>query len=270
MNDLAEFRATRARQIDALGHNPALAELSAAWMLRASQSGYSYHFDALGLPIIQFPQDVVAMQELLWRLRPDLVIETGVARGGSVVMHAAQLALLDYADAVAGGQLLDPAHPRRRVLGIDVEIRAHNRAAIEGHPMAARIELLEGSSVDPAIVAHARRRAESAERVLVCLDSNHTHAHVRAELEAYAPLVTPGSYLVVFDTIVEQLPKSLYADRPWGPGDNPATALAEFLRAHTEFEVDRTIDHKLQLSVAPGGYLRRVAAQPAASGSGRS
>ncbi|MBI1380505.1 MAG: cephalosporin hydroxylase [Planctomycetaceae bacterium] len=227
-------------------------------MLRASECGYSYHFDALGLPIIQFPQDVVAMQELLWRVRPDLVIETGVARGGSVVMHAAQLALLEYADAVADGQLLDPSRPRRRVLGIDVEIRAHNRAAIETHPMSARIELLEGSSVALDVVEHARTRAGSADRILVCLDSNHTHAHVRAELEAYAPLVTPGSYLVVFDTIVEQLPKSLYPDRPWGPGDNPATAVAEFLREHPEFEVDQTIDNKLQLSVAPGGYLRRV------------
>lgn len=231
---------------------------------------YEYNFDMLGRPIIQMPQDIVAMQELIWRIDPDLIIETGIAHGGSLMLSASMLALLDYCDAVRSNELLDPRATRRRVLGIDIDIRPHNRAAIEAHPLAHRIDLLQGSSVAPEIVARVREVAANHKRVLVCLDSNHTHAHVLAELEAYGPVTSRGSYCCVFDTVVEDMPRGSSGDRPWDKGDNPKTAVWEYLRILRNegrraldgeplaFEVDRSIDNKLVFSVAPDGYLRRV------------
>ncbi len=221
---------------------------------------YSYHFDWLGRPIIQFPQDMVAMQELIWAVRPDVIIETGIAHGGSLVLSASMLALLDVCDAAQAGVTLDPRSNRRRVVGVDIDIRAHNRAAIEAHPLASRIRMIEGSSIAADTIAKVRQQVEPSDRVMVCLDSNHTHEHVRAELEAYAPLVSEGSYCIVFDTVIADMPKSMFPDRPWGPGDNPKTAVREYLRSHPEFEVDRQIEGKLVLTVAPEGYLRRVRA----------
>jgi cephalosporin hydroxylase len=218
---------------------------------------YSYNFLWQGRPIIQYPQDIVAMQELVWATRPDLIIETGIAHGGSLVLSASLLALLDYADAANNGELLDPSAPRRRVLGIDIDIRGHNREAILAHPLAGRIDMLEGSSTDEEIIAQVSRIAHGFERILVCLDSNHTHDHVLAELRAYAPLVTPGSYCVVFDTVIEDLPAGLYPDRPWDVGNNPKTAANAFLAEHPEFVVDEEIETKLLITVAPGGFLRR-------------
>ena len=217
-----------------------------------------YNFSWMGRPIIQLPNDILAMQELIWQIKPDLIIETGIAHGGSLILSASMLSLLDYCDAIEQGTMLDPKAPRRRVLGLDIDIRAHNRAAIEAHPMANRIDMIEGSSIDPAIIAQVQDIARGYERVLVCLDSNHTHAHVLAELEAYAPLVSAGSYCVVFDTIVEGMPAEMFPDRPWGPGDNPKTAVWEYLKTHPEFEIDKQMDHKLLISVAPDGYLKRV------------
>ncbi len=219
---------------------------------------YPYNFEFLGRPIIQYPQDMVAMQELIWQTKPDLIIETGIAHGGSLILSASMLSLLDYCDAIEQGAMLDPQAPRRRVLGLDIDIRAHNRAAIEAHPMANRIDMIEGSSIDPDIIKQVKEYTRSYERVLVCLDSNHTHEHVLAELEAYAPLVSPGSYCVVFDTIVEDMPADMFPDRPWGPGNNPKTAVWEYLKSHPEFEIDKQIDHKLLISVAPDGYLKRL------------
>ena len=198
------------------------------------------------------------MQELIWKIKPDLVIETGIAHGGSLIFSSSMLANLDYCDAVEQGIMLDPSSPSRRVLGIDIDIREHNREAIEAHPMSNRIDMIQGSSIDPDIIAQVYEVANSYERVLVCLDSNHTHEHVLAELEAYAPLVSKDSYCVVFDTVVEDLPPEMFPDRPWGPGDNPKTAVWEYLKSHPEFEIDKQIDRKLQISVAPDGYLKRV------------
>jgi cephalosporin hydroxylase len=219
---------------------------------------YSYHFDWMSRPIVQFPQDVFAMQEIVWSTRPDLIIETGIAHGGSLAFSASMLALLDYCDAAANGSTVDPRRPARTVLGVDIDIRAHNRASIEAHPMASRIRMIQGSSIDPAIIAKVHEAARGKASVLVVLDSNHTHEHVLAELEAYAPLVSAGSYCIVFDTVVEHLPKELFPDRPWGPGDNPKTAVHEWLRRHPEFEIDRQVADKLLLTVAPDGYLRRT------------
>lgn len=219
---------------------------------------YSYNFSALGRPIIQYPQDVVAMQEIIWQVRPDLIIETGIAHGGSLIMNASMLAMLDLCDAIESGDTIDPSRSKRKVLGIDIDIRAHNREAIEAHPMASRIQMLQASSIAPEIIEQVHKIAKNYQTILVCLDSNHTHEHVLAELEAYAPLTSVGSYCVVFDTVVEDMPSEMFPDRPWGQGDNPKTAVWEYLKTHAEFEIDKSIQHKLMITVAPDGYLKRT------------
>jgi cephalosporin hydroxylase len=226
---------------------------------RSSDLKYSYNFRWLDRPVIQYPQDMVAVQELIWSVRPDLVIETGIAHGGSLVLSASMLALLDLTDAIAEGKQMDPRVSSRRVLGIDIDIRAHNRAAIEAHPMASRIEMIQGSSIAPEIIDRVHAFAKNYKRIMVCLDSNHTHAHVLEELNAYASLTSKGSYCIVFDTVIEDMPKDAFPDRPWGPSDNPKTAVWEFLKSHPEFEIDNMIHDKLQITVAPDGYLRRTA-----------
>jgi cephalosporin hydroxylase len=225
-----------------------LRDSAAEFMQSSIAAKYSYNFTWLGRPIIQYPQDVLAMQELIAKLKPDLIIETGIAHGGSVIFSASMLEL----NAVCGG----PADAE--VLAIDVDIRAHNRAAIESHPLFKRVTMIEGSSVAPDVIAKVSAKAAGKRQILVCLDSNHTHEHVLAELDLYAPFVSRGSYCVVFDTIVEDLPATRFSDRPWGPGNNPKTAVHAFLEKHPEFEIDERLDGKLLISVAPSGYLKRV------------
>jgi cephalosporin hydroxylase len=257
-NQYEQFKSECDDEIAAQGRDQNMIITTRNWIDAANELKYSNHFEFLGRPIIQYPQDMVAMQELIWQIKPDLIIETGIAHGGSLILSASMLSLLDYCDALEQGAMLDPKAPRRRALGLDIDIRAHNRAAIEAHPMANRIDMIEGSSIDPAIIAQVQDIARGYERVLVCLDSNHTHAHVLAELEAYAPLVSAGGYCVVFDTVIEDMPAEMFPDRPWGPGDNPKTAVWEYLKTHPEFEIDKQMDHKLLISVAPDGYLKRV------------
>lgn len=253
-----EFKQNRSMTIVELGGDRSLNEFGIEFVKNTAKYKYSYNYDWLGRPIIQFPQDIVAVQELIWQVKPDLIIETGIAHGGSLVLSASILALLDYADAAGRGETLDPTSPKRKVLGLDIDIRAHNRAALEAHPMRSRIEMIEGSSIAPDVVARVQERAKSAERIMVFLDSNHTHAHVLAELEAYAPLVSRDSYCVVFDTVVEDLPDDFFPDRPWGKGDNPKTAVWQYLKSHPEFEIDKSIENKLLITVAPDGYLKRI------------
>lgn len=235
---------------------------------------YEYNFDMLGRPIIQLPQDIVAMQELIWKVKPDLIIETGIAHGGSLILSASMLALLDYCDAMTRGGAFDPRATKRQVLGIDIDIRPHNLAAIKSHPMAHLIRMIEGSSTAPDVVAQVFEIAGQFKRILVCLDSNHTHDHVLRELEAYAPLVSADSYCCVFDTVIEDVPPKHPAHRPWGKGDNPKTAVWKYLRilkdegrvaadgAPLDFEIDKLIEDKLLISVAPDGYLKRVPKSP--------
>lgn len=256
MND---FEREIADRIESMSRDDVLQSHAAQFMRTSLGAQYSYNFGWMSRPVIQYPQDLVAMQELIWRVRPDLIIETGIAHGGSLIFNASMLALLDISDAITSGATIDPAQSQRKVLGVDIDIRAHNREAIDAHPMASRIQMIQGSSVAPDVVAQVREIAGGYERVLVCLDSNHTHAHVLAELEAYAPLTSIGSYCVVFDTIVEDVPPELSHDRPWGPGDNPKTAVHEFLRTHQEFQIDESIQYKLLITVAPDGYLTRAA-----------
>lgn len=241
--DADDFDSRNAAIVRAMAEDEGLRRRSMEWLVAASRHEYSYHFTWMGRPIIQFPQDIVALQEVIWRVRPDLVVETGVARGGSLVFSASMLELL-------GGDGL--------VVGVDIDIRPHNRRAIEEHPLSRRIALIEGSSIDPEVVAQVRARAAGRCCVMVILDSSHTHDHVLSELRQYAPLVGSGSYLIVMDTIVEDMPADFFPDRPWCPGNNPKTAVRAFLRECDRFEVDRELEAKLLVSVAPEGYLRCV------------
>lgn len=258
MDPVAKFRAERTATVEGYGGDRELRADSKKWLMQSMQKRYAYNFDWLGRPIIQYPQDMVAMQELVWRIKPDLIIETGIAHGGSLVLSASMLALLDMCDAIESGKMLDPSKSNRKVLGVDIDIRPHNRDAIESHPLNSRIKMVEGSSLDLNVNKQVQQLASEFQCVMVCLDSNHTHDHVLAELEAYAHLVTKGSYCVVFDTFVEDMDVDIFPERPWGPGDNPKTAVWKYLKSHSEFEIDESIHDKLQITVAPDGFLRRV------------
>ena len=258
MDPIAEFERTRAASLAARAANPQFRSSADNYILKAMEARYVYNFDWLGRPIIQFPQDVQAIQEIIWETRPDIVVETGIAHGGSLILSASMLALLDYADAVRDGSVLDPAKPKRRVIGIDIDIRPHNRSAIEAHPMMSRITLVEGSSIDTSIVDKVGSFIPGHSRVMVCLDSMHTHDHVLRELRAYGDLVSRGCYCIVFDAFVDDLPAALFPDRPWGPGNNPKTAVHAFLAENDGFEIDAGIYNKLMVSSAPDGFLKRV------------
>jgi cephalosporin hydroxylase len=255
MND---FLKQRAERIHRNATNSNLLQSAKSFMAESLLPQYSYNFEWMGRPIIQYPQDMAAMQEIIWEVRPDLIIETGIAHGGSLIFSASMLALLDLTDAIQQKSSITPGDSKRKVLGLDINIRPHNRAAIEAHPLASFIEMVQGSSIDQGVVDQVKAIAEGYSKILVCLDSNHTHEHVLEELKAYAPLVSKGSYCVVFDTIVEDLPKEMFPDRPWGPLNNPKTAVFEFLKTHMEFKIDKSIDNKLLISVAPDGFLKKV------------
>lgn len=237
------FEMERIDNIRGLGGDERLRTASKEWIRDVSRHKYSYNFNWLGRPIIQFPQDIIAMQEIIWGVKPELIIETGIAHGGSTIFYASMLELIGN---------------NGRVIGIDIEIREHNRRAIEAHPMYRRIELIEGDSTAPAIINEVNKRAAGRSPILVALDSNHTHSHVLKELEAYSPMVTKGSYLVVFDTVIENMPQGYYSDRPWDVGNNPKTALRQFLSKNKRFSSDKTFDDKLLISVAPEGYLKCI------------
>lgn len=242
MDSEAKFHTETAAEIEGLKADTDLQALSRIWLREVTPHKYGYHFTWMGRPIIQVPQDVMAMQELIWRVQPDLIVETGIAHGGSLIFSASMLELL-------GGD--------GRVVGIDIDIRKHNRVEIEKHRMFKRITLIEGSSIDDGVVQQVGDIA-AGKRVLVCLDSNHTHDHVLRELRLYSPLVGKGSYVVVFDTAIEDTPKHLLSGRPWGRGNSPKTAVHEFLKANDRFEIDKDIESKLLITVAPDGYLKCV------------
>lgn len=252
-----QFSQERKERLAAYAQDKPLQQLSRQWLQESMAKKYVYNFDWMGRPIIQYPQDMVAIQELVWRVRPDLIIETGIAHGGSLILSASMLAMLDMCDAIEAGTTIDPRTSKRKVIGLDIDIRAHNRAAIEAHPMASRIQMFQGSSIDPAVVQQVRAAAQGYKKVLVFLDSMHTHDHVLGELDAYATLVTPGSYCVVFDTFVDDMPPKFFADRPWDVGNNPKTAVRAWLPKHPEFEVDAEMEQRLLVTVAPHGFLRR-------------
>lgn len=270
IDPIALFEEERREAIETYGGKSEWQELTGRWMDHAFRNKYMYNFSWLGRPIIQLPADMLAFQEIVWDTRPDLIIEMGIAHGGSLVLSASMLALLDHCDAAERGETIDPRTPKRRVLGVDIDIRAHNRAKIENHPLSHSIDMIEGSSIEDETIEKVRKIAEGYERVLVCLDSNHTHDHVLAELNAYAPLVTKGSYCITFDTIVEDLPDDMFPDRPWSRGNNPKTAVHAYLKQIQETPVtaedgdpldliiDKSIEDKLLMSGLPDGFLKRV------------
>lgn len=243
-NELLKFYSERENQINSNKSNEKLKNAADSFNLESNIAKYSYNFSWMGRPIIAYPQDMIAMQEIIWEVQPDLIIETGIAHGGSIIYYASLLELIGK---------------NGRVLGIDIDIRAHNRALIEGHPMYKRIDMIEGSSIDPHIAEQVYSIAKKYNKILVCLDSNHTHDHVLEELKLYTPIVSLNSYCVVFDTIVEFLPENYMPDgRPWNPGNNPQTAVNQFLQSNDQFDIDSSINDKILISVAPGGYLKRI------------
>ena len=252
------FDLERRLRIGQFAQDGVLNSLAHDWVFESMKRKYLYNFDWLGRPVIQYPQDVVAIQEIIWTIKPTLIIETGIAHGGSLILSASMLALLDYCEAVESGTPIDPSESKRKVVGIDIDIREHNRLAIECHPMGSKIEMIEGSSTDQRVINQVVEISKDHTSVLVLLDSNHTHEHVLGELKAYAKLVSVGSYCVVFDTFVEDMPAGYFADRPWDKGNSPRTAVVEFLQDHSEFVIDESIQNKLLITVAPGGFLKRI------------
>ena len=243
-NPIEQFKEERKTRLERNGRNENLLNAAESFNIESNKAQYSYNFSWMGRPIIQYPQDMIAMQEIIWNVQPDLIIETGIAHGGSLIYYASLLELIGKGE----------------VLGIDIDIREHNKAEIEKHPMFKRIKMIQGSSIDPLIVEQVKIHTVGKKSILVVLDSNHTHEHVLAELEFYSPFVSIDSYIVVYDTIVEKLPKNYLPDliRPWGIGDNPLTAVKSFLEANPQFEIDHSINNKLLISVSPDGYLKRI------------
>lgn len=258
MNDpILQFNSERQDRLKSFNQDQYFQELSREWLQQSMQRKYIYNLDWLGRPIIQYPQDMWAVQDIIWRVRPDLIIETGIAHGGSLILSASILALLDMCDAIQNGEMINPKVSQRKVLGIDIDIREHNRTAIEAHPLASRIQMIQGSSVSEEIAQQVQEIAKGYQRVLVFLDSMHTHDHVLQELNAYAPLVTPGSYCVVFDTFVEDMPPQFFSDRPWDVGNNPKTAVHQWLEKNSQFCIDKEYPTKLMVTAVPDGFLYR-------------
>ncbi|CAB4578897.1 MAG: cephalosporin hydroxylase [Actinobacteria bacterium] len=257
MNSFETFLKQRSENIAAISESARILEISNQWVQEVSAYKYIFNYDWFGRPIIQMGSDMIAVQEVIWRTKPDLIIETGIAHGGSLIYHASLLAMLDLCEAAENGGAVDPRNPSRRVLGIDIDIRPHNRKAIEGHPFFGYIDMFEGSSIDLGMISRVKTFAKNFSRIMLVLDSNHTEAHVLAELEGYADLVSPGCYCIVFDTAIENMPEGHYTDRPWGKGDNPLSALRKYLPSHPEFSVDHEFDGKILIGNAPGGFLRR-------------
>jgi len=253
-----QFEIEKQNRIITMSRDEALGTAADNFMIKSLEALYSYNFSWLGRPIIQYPQDIVAVQELVFNTRPDLIIETGIAHGGSLILSASLLALLDLEDHLKDSTKSTFGSSRRKVIGVDVDIRSANRSALDQHFLKPWIHLIEGSSISPEVISEVTEAASKFSKVMVCLDSNHTADHVAAELEAYGVLTSVGCYCVVFDTVVEHMPEQLSRDRPWGPNNNPMTAVRSFLSENSIFEVDDSITRKLLLSVAPDGYLKRI------------
>lgn len=247
MDEIKKFEFERDKLISSNAQNSEFKSISQRFLEKSAELNYSYNFSWMGRPIIQYPQDMVVLQEIIWDVKPDMIIETGIAHGGSLIFSASMLTLLEACGEIEDG----------KVLGIDIDIREHNRRAIKAHPMSKKITMYEGSSIDSEMVARVHEFAKKGKKIMVILDSNHTHEHVLAELQAYAHLASVGSYCCVFDTLIEDMPQGLY-DRPWDKGDNPKTAVWEYLKECDDFVIDKHLENKILITVAPDGYLKRV------------
>ncbi len=268
MNDeIKRFEKECAEEILVQGNNHDLSQKSIEWLNEANNHKYSYHFKWMNRPIIQYPQDIQMMQELIMEVKPDLIIETGIAHGGSVLLSSSMLALLDLSDSIKNNENYDISKSQRKVLALDIDIREHNKREILNNPFSKYIEMLEGSSTSEEIIERVHNIASNYNNILIFLDSNHTHDHVLAELNAYAELTSVGSYIVAFDTVIDYLPEnhlpnesspSMSEARTYTKGNSPMSAVKEFLKNNQDFEIDSEIDNKLLISVAPQGYIKRV------------
>jgi len=247
-NPLKQFQIEAIERTKSYQNNKALQDARQKFFEEINKAKYAYNFFWLGVPILQIPQDLHALQEIIWKVKPDLIIETGIAHGGSIIFSASMLALLEVCGEIKEGD----------VVGIDIDIRPYNKKAILAHPLSKKITMFEGSSIDEEIIRKVTEFAKSKKRVLVCLDSNHTYNHVLAELRVYAPLVSIGSYCIVGDTGIEDLPTGTTSDRPWGKGNNPKTAVWAFLKENNNFKIDKIIESKIILTGSPDGYLKRI------------
>ncbi len=262
MDPIEHFKQERKHILNVQESNDVLNHHSCNFLSESAKTKYSYSFDWLGRPIIQYPQDIVALQQIIFQTNPDLIVETGVAHGGSLILSASIFALLDLKDGILPGS----KESKRKVVGIDIDIRKHNLSAIKSHFLSSYIILIEGSSIDGATIGKVKSISSNHERIQVVLDSNHTHDHVKKELEAYSPMVTPGNYCIVMDTLIENVDSNTYPDRPWGKGDNPLTAVRSFLDKDDTFVVDKNVDSSLLISVAKEGYLLKSSAGTGARG----
>ena len=247
MNNQQQFQEEIKSNIQKLS-SKSFKDLSIDFIANTAKANYTYNFSWLGRPIIQLPQDIIALQEIIWDVKPDMIIETGIAHGGSLIFSASMLTLLESCGEIENG----------KVLGIDIDIRVHNKKAIEAHPMSKKITMFQGSSIDESMITKVKEFAQKGKKIMVILDSNHTHDHVLAELKVYAHLASVGSYCCVFDTIIEDMPKGSFSNRPWDTGNNPKTAVWEYLKECDDFVIDKDIENKILITVAPDGYLKRI------------
>lgn len=258
MRPIQTFNEECKKEILEQGNDLELSQISKKWLDQSSKHKYSYHFSWLGRPIIQLPQDILALQEIIWSTKPDIIVETGIAHGGSLIFSASMLALLDMDKFKSPSDLANTPKMSRQVIGVDIDIRSHNRKTIENHPLSSNITMIEGSSVDSSIFEKITQSIPADSKVLVILDSNHTESHVLEELRLYSGLVTKDSYCIVCDTIVAEMADDFYQNRPWGINNNPKGAVEKFLKETQDFTIDQEIDNKLLLSMSPRGYLKKI------------
>ena len=239
-----KFHEERKNDIKLMEKDTKFKEMSLKWMLHADKYKYTYNFSWLGRPIIKFPSDMMVQQELIWKLKPDLIIETGIAHGGSIIFSASMMEMTGV---------------KGEVVAVDIDIREHNKKLIKKHPMYKRITMYEGSSLDPSIIKKIKQHKKNKKRVMVILDSLHTHEHVLKELKIYTPFVTLGSYCILPDTFIEFFPSGYYShNRPWDVGNNPYTAMKSFLRKNKKFTIDKQLSSKAMISETIDGYIKRI------------
>lgn len=237
-----EFKKRNLEFIKKMNKDKEFKKLSRKWFDKAYSYEYLYHFKWLGRPIIQFPNDLIVLQELIWETKPDLIIETGIARGGSLIFYASMLQLIG----------------KGKVIGIDVDIRKHNKIEIEKHAMFKRIHMIENSSTEKETISKISKFTKNKKNIMVVLDSNHTYEHVLKELELYSNFVKKGNYLIVFDTMIDDMNDKMFKNRPWGKGNNPKTAVDEFLKKNKKFNMDKENNKKLMITSTPYGFLKCI------------
>ncbi len=243
-DEINNFYKERMQSLRDIQSDNELKQKSIEWMIDADKYKYSYNFSWMGRPIIKYPADMIVQQELIWSLRPDLIIETGIAHGGSIIFSASMMKMMGI---------------NGEVIGVDIDIREHNRILIESHPMSDIIKMYQGSSIDINIIKKIQKKANKHKTILVILDSCHSQEHVLNELRLYSQFVTKNSYIILPDTFIEFFPKGYFAkDRPWDKGNNPYTALKIFLNNNDNFKIDKDLSSKACISETIDGYIKKI------------